>query len=340
MLPNLFVVGAAKSGTTSLQRYLAQHPDVFMCPVQEPNYFAFAGGLPDFAGPDLPGADARLRRRLLQERYAFSIVDASAYQRLFRRARRRPVCGDCSPAYLAAPAAATRIRGLVPEARIVAILRNPVDRAYAKFLQMRRDRAEPLTSFAEALAAEPGRERQGWAPTWLYARRGFYHRQLEPFFRHFGADRVRVILYDDLERDPASCMRTLFEFLGLDPKVELDLSRRHNSSTELDLPRQEWLYERLAHPLLQSPALLSTLPAGLAAWARPLARRALLRQQPLPPPEPLTMELHLMLAARYVEDIGRLGKLIGRSLEHWLAPSLSVRRASQPEPAPVLRLAA
>jgi hypothetical protein len=336
MLPNLFVIGAARAGTTSLQHYLMQHPEIFMSPVKEPNYFAFAGGVPAFNGPDIAVRDRRLRDRLARERYTCSVVDASTYQRLFARAGRRPVRGDCSPAYMPIPAAAPQIRGVVPDAKIVAILRNPVDRAYSKFLQMRRDRAEPLASFAEALAAEPSRERDGWSPTWLYAKRGYYHRQLEPFFRYFGEDRVHVMLYDDLQRHPDSCMRMLFDFLGVDTKVPLDLSRQHNMSAELDTPRHDWLYDRLVRPYLLSPRLQAAVPAGLATLARPIARRILLRREAALAPAPLTMEVRAMLLGRYAEDIERLERLIGRDLSHWLAPAPRPQRGAVPAAAPAV----
>ena len=124
MLPNLFVIGAAKAGTTSLQHYLAQHPEIYMSPVKEPNFFAFDGAVPAFNGPSTNGSGTRLHDRLRRERYEFSVVDAPTYEQLFAHAGRRPVRGDCSPAYLHFPDTAARIKAAVPEAKIVAILRH------------------------------------------------------------------------------------------------------------------------------------------------------------------------------------------------------------------------
>ena len=338
MLPNLFVIGAAKAGTTSLQHYLAQHPEIFMAAVKEPNFFAFDGHVPAFNGPPTNGGGTLLDDRLRRERYELSVVDAPIYERLFARAGRRPVRGDCSPAYLHFPATAARIKAAVPDARIIAVLRNPVDRAYSKFLQMRRDRAEPLDSFDAALEAERARERDGWAPTWLYARRGFYFRQLEPYFRLFGAERIHIVLHEDLLRDPQSCMRSLFAFAGVTPDVRIDSSKHHNVTSELDLPRHDWLYDHLARPFLLSPSLQARVPARLAGLMRPLARRILLRREAKLTPAPLTMEIREALTARFAQDIGHLQRLIGRDLRHWLAVPTKARPLGTPTVAAFPRL--
>ena len=80
--PNFFVIGAAKSGTTSLHNYLAQHPKVFMSPVKEPNYFAFNQDLPDFNGPENISGSVILRDRLKREKYQFSVTSTKSYQQV------------------------------------------------------------------------------------------------------------------------------------------------------------------------------------------------------------------------------------------------------------------
>jgi Sulfotransferase family len=318
MLPNLLVIGAAKAGTTALQHYLAQHPDIFMSPVKEPNFFAFGGAIPRFEGPEIEGADWSVRDRLRRERYEYSVVDAEAYLRLFAQAGRRRVRGDVSPAYLYFPGAAQRIKDALPAVRIVAVLRNPVDRAHSKFLQMRRDRGEPLDQFEEALAVEPERERRNWAPTWLYAARGFYSRQLEPYYCLFGAEQIHVVLHEDLQRHPEACLRRLFSFVGIDPNVRIDVSLRHNVTADKYLPRHGLVYHALAEPFLRSARLQAVVPARMLAWARPTARQLLLRRLAGEAAVPLTLETRRELTARFAADILRLEQLIGRDLGHWL----------------------
>jgi hypothetical protein len=323
MLPNLFVIGAAKSGTTSLHHYLAQHPDVFMSPVKEPNFFAFQGELPTFAGPSRPPRDSFERDRLRRERYGYSIVRRPEYERLFTQAGGRKVRGEVSPAYLYFDGVARRIRDAVPTARILAVLRNPVDRAYSKFLQMRRDGAEPLDDFRAAVAAEPRRKRENWSPTWLYLDRGFYCRQLKVYFELFDRARIRVLLHDDLRRDPERCLSAIFTFVGVDPGAVIDRSEEHNASAVAHVPRSGWLYASVARPFLLSPYLQSVVPRPVAARVRPWARRLLLKQAASAAPSPLGPELRAMLTARFRDDVEQLQQLVNRDLSHWLEPRLS-----------------
>lgn len=320
MLPNLFVIGAAKAGTTALHHSLAQHPDIFMSSLKEPNYFAFQGSRPNFAGPDLTLRSEFERDRLRRERYELSVLDRVEYEQLFAHGRHRAVRGESSPAYLYFPASAARIGLAVPDARIVVVLRHPVERAYSKFLQMRRDAMEPLDDFAAAVADEPRRKRAGWSPTWLYMDRGYYHRQLEPFFERFDPRQIHVLLYEDLRLDPSGALRAIFEFLGIDGNVPLDVGEQHNVSAVAHVPRSGFLYGLVARPYLLSASLQSLLPERVARHARPWARRLLLKRATPPPSAPLTAELKEELVGLVREDIERLEGLIGRDLSSWSRP--------------------
>ena len=120
--------------------------------------------------------------RLKREKYEYSITDPAAYRQLYSRARGEQAVGESSVSYMYFRQAVTRLKEQVPDAKLMAILRNPVDRALLKYLQFRRDASEPLVRFEDALAAEPERMRSNWSPTWFYVDRGFYYRQLRPYF--------------------------------------------------------------------------------------------------------------------------------------------------------------
>ncbi|HWL71884.1 MAG TPA: sulfotransferase [Geminicoccus sp.] len=319
MMANLFIIGAAKAGTTALHQYLGQHPAILMSPVKEPNYFAFPQGLPAFAGPESPDGSSFIRDRLRRETYGLSVLDRASYERLFIQGRDRKLRGESSAAYLYFPGCAERIHAAVPDARIIAILREPVDRAFSKYRQMRRDRVEPLTSFTAAIAAEPERQRAGWAPTWLYLDRGRYHRQLQPFFARFDRRQIHVLLYDDLRADPPGTLRGIFTFLGVDPDVPIDMGEAHNRSGVAETPRFGLLYDLTIRPYLMSPRLQSLMPRGFAAAIRPWARRLMLRQAENVP-EALPPDLATELRAGMRDELERLQDLIGRDLSHWLAP--------------------
>lgn len=330
MLPNLFLIGAAKSGTTALHHFLAQHPDVFMSSLKEPNYFAFQDGRPDFVGPELVLHSAFERDRYRRERYELSVLDRVEYEQLFAGGRHRAIRGESSPAYLYFPASAARIARAVPDARIVAALRHPVERAYSKFLQMRRDGMEPLDDFVAAVADEARRKRAGWSPTWLYMDRGYYHRQLEPFFERFDHRRIHVLLYEDLKLDPPGALRAIFEFLGVDGGVPLDAGEQHNVSAVAHVPRSGLLYGLVARPYLLSAGLQRLLPEPVARYARPWARRLLLKRATPPPSAPLTAELKEELGGLVREDIERLAGLIRRDLSHWSRPGPASAARSTP----------
>src|SRR5262249_39324802 len=136
VLPNFFVIGAPKAGTTSLYEYVAQHPDVYMSPVKEPAYFK----------PRHPpgGEDAEPEDRL------------AAYVALFDGVAGEHVVGEATPSYLQSASAAARIRDAVPDARLVAVLRNPVDRAYSGY-SMRVQQGTEDRTFVEAMDVELGR---------------------------------------------------------------------------------------------------------------------------------------------------------------------------------------
>lgn len=311
MLPNLFVVGADRGAIGLLRAQLARHPEIFVPRAGDPNYFTFAGGVPEFARPDLGRAGWRTRRALRRELHADAVTGADAYLRLYRGAGARPVRADLSSAHLDSLAAAARIRGCVPEARIVAILRQPVDRALGRFAAMRQAGLEPLASLVEALAVEPHRQLQGWAPGWLYARGGYYHRQLEPYVRFFGRERVHVMLVEDLVRQPELVMPALCSFVGVAPP---ESARAAVALDPVAGRAQTWL---------------GRLTGALLGHRVAVADRS-------------SVTARAILAERYAPDIARLEALLGQHLSAWAAPApLDRLRATGPVlDAPALALAA
>jgi len=305
-LPNFFVIGAARSGTTSLQDYLGQHPEIYMCPVKEPNFFAFDEKAPPIRGP---GA-----RQLVDS----SVVARGAYEALFADAGDAKATGEISPRYLSTPEAPERIRREVPHARIIAVLRHPVDRAYASFVSHRRDGWEHHTSLRAAMDDEPRRFEEGSVIGLIYSE-GCYHRHLERYYRLFERDRIRVHLFDDLVADPARLLADLFDFLEVDAAFAPDLSRRHNPSGEFRNPLLRILWKNSYMLRRETRRFIPrSLRDGAYAW--------ILRD--LEKPE-LTAELREELTARYREDILRLQDLIQRDLSHWLRePAAEGERAS------------
>jgi hypothetical protein len=289
-MPNFFIVGAQKAGTTSLYHYLDQHPQVYMSPTKEPHFFE--GMHSDFRWPG---------------RRVAPVTDLGDYVALFEGVTDEKAIGEASASYLYSPKAPALIKRSTPDAKIIAVLRNPVERAYSNFLHLMQVGREPLASFAEALQAEEGRTQDKWGPTWYYKQKGFYHDQVKRYFDTFGRDQAKIWLYEDLRDDPAGMMRDVFGFLGVAERFIPNVSTGHNPS---GLPRNEALYIWARKLSARNPVLVDRLfPAGLRGYIK---RRIFVKPPPLP------SEVRRQLTDSYREDILKLQELIGRDLSPWL----------------------
>jgi hypothetical protein len=211
--PNFFIIGAARSGTTALAEILRHHPDAFVTQPKEPSFLAFSGQQVAFTGP---GDDISINR--------VAITDRDQYLSLYQSAGTKACRGDASVSslYYSDHSVAT-LQQYFPEAKLVVILRDPAARAFSAYSYQRARGLEPCDDFREALDREADRIRCGWHHIWHYMAMGRYAEQLSPFLETFGANRVKILFYEELNRDPDGVGRALFEFLGLDPTAAVDL---------------------------------------------------------------------------------------------------------------------
>ena len=208
--PDFLVIGAYKAGTTSLDRYLRTHPEIFLPAVKEPSYYAFTG----------PNAASRPRP-------PDAVTDRHQYLALFDSVAGERAIGEVSPEYLVHPDAADAIAAELPDVKLIAVLRNPVERAYSDYLMYVRDGREPL-DFTAALAAQD--ERHAGDPRGHYVDTGRYGEQLDRYYQRFDRSQIRVYLFEDLANDPAACVRDVFAFLGVDTTfVPADLGENNVS---------------------------------------------------------------------------------------------------------------
>jgi hypothetical protein len=317
-LPNFFIIGAAKSGTTSLHEYLAQHPEVYMSFQKELNFFSFLDSIPSFSGPVCDHGNPVLCDRLRREKYGHSITTWSDYRKAFSRVRSEKAIGESSVSYLYFPHASERIRHSVPDARLIAILRNPIDRAYSKYRQLRRDDAEPLISFEQALTAEAARMQENWSPAWFYIDRGFYYRQLKRYYKLFGRRHIHIILYEDFESNPEEIMKAIFDFLGVDTRFRPDMSHKYNVSKERTVPRNIYLYNFITRPNWFSNLVRERFTAKSLSRIKPIARKAVARDECNGEAASMTDNTRQMLRRIFYTDIHQLQNLIGRDLSSWL----------------------
>jgi hypothetical protein len=302
-LPNFLIIGAGKSGTTSLYHYLNQHPEIFMSPVKEPKFFALEGLGIYFQGP----GDKEVMTQTSGNR---AVLEIDEYESLFDGARGAKALGEASPIYLHSPQAPARIRHYIPDAKLVVVLRNPIERAYSAYLHQVRDGREWL-GFREALLAEEGRIQRDWAPGWRYQRVGFYHEHLSRYYKLFGAEQIRVHLYEDLNKSPVSVSQDIFRFLRVDDSFVPDISLRHNVS---GIPKSKALVALIKRPNPLKSAAKAVLPEKLRMrLSMNLQNRNLSSAPPMPE------EARMELIEAYREDVLRLQDLIGRDLSGWLA---------------------
>jgi hypothetical protein len=274
-LPNFLVIGAPKAGTTSLHLHLRAHPQVFMPELKEPRFFGYEGE---------------------GERMKFPIRTLEEYEALFAGVTGETAIGEATPHYLVYPRAAERIRDLLPRARLIASLRDPVERAYSVYqMNLRNKGVNEGVPFVRAMETDRNL-------------RETYADMLRRYFDRFPPERIAVILLEDLERDPAATMQGLYRFLGVDPDFRPDLGKIANPGGE---PRSKLLHRLLTDPRLRGLSR-TALPAPVVERLRALRSRNLAKA-PLPP------EDRRKAIGFFREDILRTQELIGRDLSAWLS---------------------
>ena len=223
MIPTFVVVGAERSGTTSLHRYLRQHPAIFMPAAKSLAHLV----------------NHPAKRSLLQGpniTYGTACRSRDEYLEALAGAAEADVVGELAHIYLYAPESPGLIRQTLGSPKIIAVIRNPIDRAYAKFALNSNFGIEPLATFDEALEVEDSRVRAGWDPVYHYTRRGFYGEQLARYFGLFPASDVRVYKFEDFFRDPAASMADLYGFVGADPAFVPDVSNKYTPAGDPRAP--------------------------------------------------------------------------------------------------------
>ncbi|NQZ75376.1 MAG: sulfotransferase [Ekhidna sp.] len=221
-LPTFFIVGAHKSATTSVHDSLAQIEGIFMSPVKEPRFFALKDDNLDYRGPNDPASKCD-----------YQSIDA--YQALFEKAKAGDQIGESSTLYLYDERAPENILKYVPDARIIAILRDPIKRAHSNFNYSVMLGREDQVSFRQALDKEEERISLGWGPFWHYKRKGLYGDQLDRYYKLFGHERIKVIKYEDLQSSFENQIKEILSFLDI--QFDLDITVQRPESNKTSVPK-------------------------------------------------------------------------------------------------------
>jgi hypothetical protein len=318
-LPDFLLAGAPKAGTTALHVALARHPQLYLSRTKEPKFFLADGRPPQLAkGP----GDARTTRELVWRR--------EDYEALFDPAPPGALLGESTSLYLYDAAAQARIQALIPGVRVIAVLRDPIDRAHSNWAHLWSAGLEPEADFVAACGLEDRREAAGWAPFWRYLKLGRYGEQLESLWSHLPREHTLVLRYQELRESPVATLDRICAFLGVQTGVLTEVPAENVTTHASSSPGNRLV----AQALRLGTAIehgLPRLPVG--SPLRPLNRaleRHLQREQR--PRQPLTPDQRDVLIPRVANDVRRLEALTGESFAHWLdAHRDSTRSALAPQ---------
>lgn len=299
------MVGHPKSGSTALFRMLRRHPQIFM-PAKEPWFFATAPGEPPARRP----TGAGITPDTLEE-YLALFAGAAPEQRI----------GEGSTSYLVSHHAARRIAELQPAARIVAVIREPASFLRSLHLQLVQNHTETERNLLRAIALEDER-RQGrnaprggyWTQTTQYSEHLRYVEQLQRYERHFPAEQLLVIVYDDFRADNHTIAHELLSFLGVDPAAAVEVTEA-NPSVGIRSQRLHELIHAVAegrNPMTRAvrASVRALAPRRVSRGSAVQLRNRLLYGKPAPPDERLLAELR----RRYKHEVVALSEHLGRDL--------------------------
>ena len=301
-LPHFVIAGAPKAGTTALHAALATHPQLYLSPVKEPKYYLTGGRPPARSGHRGPG-DAHSAREWVWRR--------EDYLALFDDAPADAVVGESTPFYLYDREAHARLAEDVPGVKVIAVVRDPVDRAWSNWVHLRADGLEPEADFLTAVRREPERIADGWAPFWHYRGLGRYGEQLRDIHRHLPREQVLVLRYRELVDTPRELLDRVSRFLGVEPGLA------HTVPPENVKP---YVHDTPQHRLL---GRLARTGAALGAYTHPQVWRRL--SAPLitamhagkAPRPTMPVEVRREVLEPLLSDISLLEELTGESFADW-----------------------
>jgi hypothetical protein len=297
-LPDFFIVGNPKCGTTALYEMLRRQSRIYMPAQKSPHFFAGEGGA-------------------VAERLPRTLED---YLALFEEARSDQLLGEASPSYLRSRTAAAAIAAVQPQARIIAILREPASFLRSLHLQLLQNHVETEKDFGKAIALESAR-REGkrlprdcpWPQALLYSERVRYVEQLRRYHEVFARENVLVLIYDDFRADNEGTVREVLGFLGVDGGVPVEV-REANPTVRLRSKRLDDLIHRAA--VGRGPVMKGVKVGIKAVTSRRLRhgalgmRGSLVYGEPRPPDAQLMLELR----QRFKGEVEALSDYLGRDL--------------------------
>jgi Sulfotransferase family len=311
--PNFFIVGAPKTGTTSLYHYLRQHPQIYLSPVKEPCYFASEVRLEHFSR-EFQSAAERKNRRLRQFLEGTMtgvdpggiVANLEDYVSLFKNVDGENAIGEASVCYLWSPTAAANIVSRIPEAKIVIILRDPAERAFSQYLHYAAN-GLVRRSFREHIERSARNSHREFSTLYPLLENGQYYGQVKTYLELFPNANIQIYFYEEAWRDPLAFLRALFEFLEVDAGFSADVSQRN---LQRRAPRVLASYYWFSRSGI-APRLKALAPKAIRDGVRPLLFKS---------HDSLRMDAsdRRYLCGYYRDDVRNLSSLLDRDLGAWL----------------------
>ena len=278
MWPNFFIVGAARSGTTSLYEYLKDVPEVFMSPVKEPNYFN-------------PSVDDDL--------FLSKPIRGKKYHDLFKNVKDEKVIGEASPTYLWDPKTPKLIHDVIPHARIIISLRDPIKRAFSEYLLLLGLGSEK-GSFLETIRRSI--QDEDYSSNRII-QNGLYFEQVKRYLDIFGPNQVKILIFEELVQDTWKLVKEVLDFLDIHHDPPTSVKEIHNAFT---LPRGQ-----IASAIVENKVLRKMGKTLLPREGLFSLRKILTKETEKPS---ITNEENILLKEFYHNDVRKLEKLLNQKL--------------------------
>lgn len=310
--PNFFVVGTVKGGTTALHRFLQQHPQVYMSPVKETNYFSRFDIDPALFSEDYRhdvnvDLESFLNGPMDHTIHIAHVTKEEDYHKLFRKVTDEKAIGEVSNSYLLYPHVPEEIHKQYPHARIVMMLRHPAERAFSQYIMNLKQGKTLEKDFLKEITEDDAREVKGWGANHQYLFVGKYYEQVKRYLDIFPKEQMGIFLYEDYKSDPQAILSALFRFLGVEDRVVVETDKQYNPG---GMPR----FQKINYWLHQSGTVSWAKRALPMSWRKPF-KRWMYNEGSLPDMDPVQRQ---WLVDYYREDVLNLQQLTGLNLSHWL----------------------
>lgn len=295
IMPNFIMFAAMRSGTSSIYKYLEQHPDILMSSLKEPGFF-------------ICEADKNIFTQEIIENFTV-ITELEAYQKLFEHYKVEKAIGEATILYIYYEKCAAIIKKYIPDVKLIAVLRNPADRAFSHYIWGRRDGLENLNQFQDALLVEDERIKAKSSFLYNYKDMGFYYRQIQHYYKIFDPAQIKICLYENFMANPTVFMQDIFEFLEVDSSFTPDLSQKYNPSL---IPRNNSWNDFIRKPNPIKSIIKPLIPSKLRQKAKKKAKLNNLYKPEFKP------EVRQQLMSEYKEDIIKLQELTQQDFSIWM----------------------